>query len=61
MAWIATDEDGSVHLFIDKPGRIDGLKDWYPETDRFAKLARPEDVEYLLGRKLNWDDDPIEV
>jgi len=61
MAWLAMDSDGFVHIFIDKPERIAGLHDWYAETDRFAALKDADDVEYLIGRKLTPNDDPVEI
>ena len=61
MAWLAMDSDGFVHIFIDKPERVDGLEDWYTETDRVASLAYADDVEYLIGRKLTPTDDPVEI
>lgn len=61
MAWLAMDSDGFIHIFIDKPERVDGLQDWYAETDRFAALAHADDVQYLIGRWLTPSDDPVEI
>lgn len=69
MAWLAVDKDGQEYLYLDKPERhihynvfksdeID-FEIWVSYGDN-VKLSKGS-IEKLMGRKLTWDDEPVEI
>lgn len=71
MAWIATDEDGSIALFINKPvrqlrketqtGIIDGYWTRVPRDDSAWCNITSYQAKTLIGKVLTWEDEPVEL
>ena len=58
MVWVAVDNDGTEWLFEDIPHRMN--------EDQFGcrgyEIEIPSgSIEKLIGRKLTWSDEPIEL
>lgn len=72
MAWIAVNKSNCEKIFHNKPSRVDGLywedKETYWDirgvtTDAcdYSIILPMGSIEKLIGRKLTWDDDPVEI
>ena len=62
MAWLAVDKDGSEHICSTEPYRdIEDL--WCIENTPESEIVRlPKgSIEKLIGRKLTWNDTPVEL
>lgn len=65
MAWVAVNKDGTELIGEDEYWfkRVDRRGRWFPSDD-FAtpifELPRGS-IEKLIGRKLTWNDEPIEL
>lgn len=62
MAWLAVDKDGSEHICSTEPYRdIEDL--WCIENTPESEIVRlPKgSIEKLIGRKLTWNDKPVEL
>ena len=58
MPWVAIDDNGDETLFDLMPTRgKDG--GWKPQSG-YCPL-HDGTIEEIIGRKLTWDDDPVEV
>lgn len=68
MAWVAVDKFGSENIFKGKPRRY--FEQW--SEHRYASLhadswydsaiSLPKgSIEKLIGRKLSWEDEPVEL
>lgn len=59
MAWVAVDKDGTESIFEYAPiGRYKNYWDSYGDRD----VVLPKgSIEKLIGRKLTWDDEPVEL
>lgn len=60
MAWVAVDKDGTEWVFDSKPVRL--AIQW--EIDGWDSVAielPPGSIERLIGRKLLWEDEPVEL
>lgn len=57
MAWIAVDKDGSEYINETKPVR---LRSDYWGCGSMIQLPTGT-IECLIGRKLTWDDEPVEL
>lgn len=59
MAWVAVDKDGAESIFTLKPSRTD--------HDSFApdfcdEISLPKgSIKKLIGRDLDWNDEPVEL
>ena len=71
MAWIATDEDGSIALFINKPERkfaktlkIGEIAGYWTRRNSFdnpwCEIAKYQSKK-LIGKVLTWEDEPVEL
>ena len=65
MAWISTDKNGTEAIFTNKPERINyetewPEDEWYDRHGMYVNLP-PGSIEKLIGRKLTWEDDPVEI
>ena len=65
MAWVAVDKNGSECIFEKKPFRL--RKQWMipisfknEEYCGFSDLPKGS-IEKLIGKKLTWDDSPVEL
>ena len=58
MAWIAVDEDGDEFIYRSEPYRSQNY--WHMCDNYFVELPKGS-VEKLLGRKLYWKDEPVEL
>lgn len=60
MAYVATDEDGAEWIYEDEPIRNKNyIGDWACYSESF-KLPKGS-IEKLIGKKLTWEDDPVEL
>ena len=64
MAWLAVDNDGTERIFENKPYRA--TQYWeadYEEDDIISNMISlpKSSIEKLIGKKLTWDDDPVEL
>ena len=65
MAWVATDYNGTEAVFTNEPERIiygtDFLdNEWYDRHGMYVNLPSGS-IEKLIGRKLTWEDEPVEL
>ena len=58
MAWVAVDENGDEFIYRSEPYRLQNY--WYMCDNHFVELPKGS-VEKLLGRKLSWNDEPVEL
>lgn len=63
MAWIARDKDNTLIIYADKPKR--GTDGCFAVTQfmfyyDFVELPSNAD-EKLIGRHIDWDDEPVEI
>jgi hypothetical protein len=63
MAWLSVDKDGTEHLFIYKPKRGCGSDEWFATINPISPNINliPNSIKYLIGRKLKWEDEPVEI
>ena len=67
MAYIAVDKDGTEVIFDVKPVRgTNNLKgncdQWALNSATSKYITLPlGSIEKLIGRKLTWDDEPVEI
>nr|DAR14181.1 MAG TPA: hypothetical protein [Caudoviricetes sp.] len=64
MAWLAVNPDGEERIFDCKPHRVKFSKNakrpgfW----SGWIAISIPYGtIEILIGRKLKWDDEPVEI
>jgi len=73
MAWVAVDEDGSEFMYDVKPivnnkvytnvEHTELEKMWIldnPYDDNYIRLPKGS-IEKLIGKKLTWEDEPVEL
>ena len=64
MAWVACDENGQEAIFSGKPDRVEYsgefMNIWFDYNGMFINLPSGS-IEKLIGRKLTWEDEPVEV
>lgn len=60
MAWIATDKDGGIVIFTNKPIRDKTIEFWIQESGDFKVLSK-EIERSLICRELTWSDEPVEI
>ncbi len=59
MSYVAVDKDGSEYVYDYKPNR---LEEYFTCTSYSESVELPEgSIEKLIGRKLNWEDSPVEL
>ena len=58
MAWVAVDENGDEFIYRSEPYRLQNYL--YMCDNYFVELPKGS-VEKLLGRKLSWKDEPVEL
>lgn len=58
MAWLAVDKDNSEYIYKEKPIRYTG-EYWYNDYE-YVQIPYGS-IEILIGRKLTWDDEPVEI
>lgn len=65
MVWLVVDNDSSEWIFDSKPCRNKFYKIWEEDYNNdYASniIELPKGfIERLIGRKLTWDDDPVEL
>ena len=63
MAWLAVDKLGNEYKFTIKPKRWDnGIIPVWSTMGRGNRKDLPTgSIEKLIGRKLTWDDEPVEM
>lgn len=60
MAWLARDKDNDLHVYTDKPERVEMWSVWISKNSNFAKLSDNADSE-LINRTITWKDEPVEI
>lgn len=58
MAWLAVDNDNSEYIYTEQPTRIRDI--CWGSIYRYAHMSYGS-IEKLIGRKLTWDDEPVEI
>ena len=58
MAWLAVDENGEEYVYDFKPIRQDRL--FMVDKEHYVGLPSGS-IEKLIGRKLTFEDDPVEI
>jgi len=60
MAWVAVDKNGLEYIYVIKPYR--GGITWCVAERESCLVMLPEgSIEKLIGRKLTWNDEPVEL
>lgn len=64
MAWLAVDKDGTENIYYLKPERK--IECWVaeenlPEYYRDMIELPHGSIKKLIGRKLTWEDEPVEL
>ena len=60
MAWLAVDKDGDEYIYSSEPERDDDLFVNSEYDGKFFELPNGS-IEKLIGKKLTWDDEPVEI
>ena len=60
MAWVAVDKDGSEYVYQDKPIRKNEFFDRQEYESELVLLPKGS-IKKLIGRKLIWKDEPVEL
>lgn len=58
MAWLAVDKDGTECVFMDYPSK--DKKMFGRGLSQYVEFPHGS-IEKLIGRKLTWDDEPVEI
>ena len=53
--YIATDEDGSIFMFYDRP--VKGERVWFPQTNKWFDRITGEQAIIICGRIPEWSDE----
>lgn len=69
MAWLAVDKDGQEYLYLNKPERYTHYNVFKSDEIDFEIWTSGGDnlelskgsIEKLMGRKLTWNDEPVEI
>lgn len=73
MAWVAVNKYGSEQMFRNRPMRFRSFLVDYQELGKISEVLKrdfDEDcsidmpsgtIEKIIGRKLTWDDEPVEI
>ena len=64
MAWISRDKDNSLFIYADKPTRRADIGVFAISAFVFShdSIELPSNAdEKLIGRHLNWEDEPVEI
>ena len=62
MAWVAVDASGIESIYPSKPIRDEIANWWFDFDDKFFVVQIPSgSIEKLIGRKLTWADEPVEL
>lgn len=59
MAWLAVDKDGGEVIYNMYPERGQFVFD--PECYRISIDLPDGTIEKIIGRKLTWEDEPVEI
>jgi hypothetical protein len=60
MAWLAVDKNGKEHIYTKKPIRGKWAWDCSRPRDHYIQLQEGA-VEHLYGKKLTFEDEPVEI
>ncbi len=65
MAWVCVNKDGSERIFALKPHRGIYNSYWFDVSEgsfQDESIDIPKgSIKKLIGRELNWDDEPVEL
>ena len=61
MAWLAVDKNGDECIYDSRPVRYkyDGFPCW--DCDSYCIYLPKGSIKKLIGEKLTWDDEPVEI
>jgi hypothetical protein len=65
MPYLAVDEDGTEAIYSSYPVRTDNEGWWYPNSEWLLyheAIDLPQgSIEKLIGRKLDWSDESVQI
>lgn len=61
MAWLAVDRDGTELCFHGKPERLKSRWVLNDQDTKEVHVLPKGAIERFLGRKITWEDEPIEI
>ena len=64
MAWVAVNRDGTESIYNNRPLRREATGEWAPSwgTVNDDEVYLPSGaIEKLIGHRLTWEDDPVEL
>ena len=61
MAWLAVDKNGTECIFSEMPHQYLRMNVWASDNDDDGINIPEGTIEKILGYKLTWDDEPIEI
>ena len=59
-SYVAVDKNGQECIYEGYPERDNTLGAWLPVDPRYIELPEGS-IEKLIGRKLTWEDDAVEL
>lgn len=61
MAWLAVDKDGAEWIFETKPIRnVNVFYLFGDDSENLLELPNGT-IEKIIGRKITWEDEPVEI
>lgn len=59
--WVAVNKNGEEWAFCDEPARRNDWHAWVGDYCDTGVIMPTGTIELLLGRKLTWEDNPVEI
>ena len=59
--WVAVDKKDEELAYHDEPVRRNDWNTWVGDYDDTGVVMPTGSIERLLGRKLTWEDEPVEI
>ena len=59
--WVAVNKNGEELAYHDEPVRRNDWGAWVGDYDDIGVIMPTGTIELLLGRKLTWEDEPVEI
>lgn len=61
MAFIAVDKNEEEWIYTDEPVRCHEFERWQPKINYGWVYLPKGTIEKLIGKKLTWEDEPVEL